>query len=284
MFSDVDLLVDPSRQEEVRRVFHEAGAWQELAPAHPRNWKQTQWLNPWGTMIEIHWRLYSFNAVSSETVEARIRSAAQAVSYRGRSAWVPSPEDRFIQAAIHGTAHHGFDTAFLFISLADLAHLAAHPEAPLAWNRMAEILIRERMLEHVALATELAWEFTRLAPLQTGLAAFQAAAPQLPHLIAPLRQRLLRLLRRPQPFSAETAMRLLAQKPLRTRLRLAAAAAAGGLFPSWRRQKTVPAGWVEIPTLNLKVVPPRHGLNGDKLALWWRLARFYRRIGYQGLE
>lgn len=284
MFSDVDLLVDPLHQEQVRAVFREAGEWQELAPAHPRNWKQTQWLNPWGTMIEIHWRLYSFNAVPSERVEHRLWSAARQVNHRGHPAWVPAAEDRFIQAALHGTAHHGFDTAFLFLSFADLAHLAGNPRAPLDWNRMAQILRHERMLEHAALAVELAWEFTRFSPLQEGLAVFHAADPQLANLTAPLGQQLLRLLRRTRPFSAETALRLLARKPLPVRLRLAALAALTAWFPSLRRQKRVPAGWVEIPTLDLKVTPPRGGPDWDEMVFWWRLAQFYRRLGYQGLE
>lgn len=284
MFSDVDILVEEKYKEEVRRTFIEAGDWRELPPINPREWKQTQWMNSWQTLFEVHWRLKSYNGVPSEVSERRLWSRALEIDYHGHRALIPSLEDRFLLTAIHGTAHHSFDTSLLFMALSDLAHLAAGKNGPPNWDRTAEVLCRERMLEHVVVVTELATILTQLEPLAQGLALLHRAEPKADAITAPLVQPLLRMVCKPWVFASMPETKFLTDKRWRERARVLGEALSAKLLPGWMKKAPVPDQESEVRTINLKARYQRKLLDPDFLSYLFQLSRFYRRIGYTAMD
>jgi len=291
MFSDVDLLVEPAHQAEVRRAFAEAGEWRELPPNSARDTDQTRWLNRWRTLVEIHWRLSSFNGVPGQVGEQRLWERAEEVQSRGTLAWVPCREDRFILAAVHGTARHSFDSSLLFMTLADLAHLAGgdtigmvSPTPRMDWGTMVEALKRERMLEHAALAAELAWELTRFPPLAEGLQAMRGLEPGLKGVTGPLVKPLLRMVRKPWVFSSRAETKLLTDKRPRVRARILGYALFDKLFPGTRKSFSLPEEAVEVKVVPMAGRYQRKLWDWDFIVYLLQLSRFYRRIGYTGMD
>jgi len=287
MFADVDVLVAEAHRAAVRQVFAESGEWHELPPYSAGDTYQTVWLNRWRTLIEVHWRMGTVNEVPNRVAEERLWSRAVEVNYRGHRAWIPSPEDRFIQAAVHGTAWHPFNSSFLYMAFADLAHLAGKPEQPLDWAWIGRALERERILEHAAVATELGWEFTRFPSLAEGLRVFRTQAPGMQKITEPLIWSLSRMVRKPWAFSSWSLNRFLTDQRPCGWARILGRTVYYKLFPGARKVITFPEEIVEIRTV-LIIKPYRRYrrllLEWDFLWYVVQLSRFYRRIRYAGMN
>jgi len=284
MFADVDLLAKEADKENLRQAFAQAGGWWELPVPGRQAVKDTKWVNAWRTLIEVHWHLKSYNGVPGQVAEDRLWSSAQPLNYRGKIAWVPAPEDRFIMAAVHSTVQHAFDSSLLLVALADLAHIAGKNRGSFDWDRMAQALERERMLEHVTVATQLAWEVTRFPPLQEGLAAFWRRQPGLETITTPLVRPLLRMIRKPWVFASLAESRFLTAPPWRQRIQVLVSTVFSKLFPhSWKGTPFMEKG-AEVEVIKMNTTPQRRFFDLDFLSYIIQLNRFYRRIGYTGLN
>jgi len=204
MLSDIDVMLDGAYQEAARSVLEEEG-WVVSPDSKEREWKLC---NNWGTVLEIHWRLKRLNKVPSFLAEQRLRANALQAEHRLHKLLIPAPEDRFIQSAVHATAHHPFDSSLLFMTAADLAHIVCRHQ--LDWERMARDLKREQMAEHVAVATGAAYQLTGLPGLEQGLAAIYRSAPGIEQAAAPLTASLVPMLKKPWLFHCYPEMKIYA--------------------------------------------------------------------------
>jgi len=284
MFADVDVMVEEQHREAVRRAFARSDDWQELPPNSPEDWKETRWFNAWRSLVEVHWHLDAYNGVPEETSEQRYWRGAEPLVYRGTQVWVPKAEDRYLFAAIHGTARHGFDSAILLIAVADLAHLAGGRGRKLDWGYLARVAAEERMLAHVAVATEMAWQLCGLESLREGLLALRAQRPGLSAVTAPLVQSVLKMVHKPWLFSSQSETRFWTSRGLRRRVQLLAYAAFDTLFPYVRENIRLPEELVTVPVVRMGMTHRRDWWDWDFLAYLMQLRRFYRRIGYAGVE
>ncbi len=287
MFSDVDVLVDTDDKDLVRGAFRENGDWYELTGGVIHPGVETKWVNDWGTLVEVHWQLFPLNAVPSAVPEKRLWSNARELTYKGSKALIPSREDRFIQSAIHSTAHHSFDSSFLFTSVADLAHLLGNHSAKMDWEGMGRSLKNECMMEHVAVAMELALDLTKYEPLAEGLREFYGLVPGLQELTRPFSSALIKMVRKPWIFTSRKESVLFARKvSLYTRMQ--------NVLP---RFVIEPVRWTLYgPRKDGNISGCRNLIEavGDPVKyrkkMWdpvvlsyiLELYRFYRRIGYAG--
>jgi len=281
MFADVDWLASKQDIEELRRAFSEAGDWRELPIHVMQEWEVTPWVNRWGTMVEVHWNLKPHNGVPSTVSEGRLWSHAQEADYRGKKAWIPCMEDRLIQAAIHGTVHHTFDTSYLFITMSDIAHLAGRRAGSFDWRRTVEELRVERMLEHVVVAMELAWELTRYKPLAEGLEVIKAEAPGLEVVTAPMVKALLRMVRKPWLFHSFYERRLFAKKSFQEWTRYIFNGFNRRLFPGSAKPPSSTGEVVEVEGVISKAQYKRKMWDADFLNYLLELYRFDRQINYK---
>jgi hypothetical protein len=281
MFADVDWLANKQDIEELRQAFSEAGDWRELPIHVMQGWEVTPWVNSWGTMVEVHWNLKPHNGVPSPVSERRLWSHAQEIDYRGKKALIPCAEDRFIQAALHSTVHHTFDTSYLFVTISDLAHLAGRAAGNFDWSRIVEELRVERMLEHVAVAMDLAWELTRYKPLAEGLAVIKARVPELEAVTAPLVKALLRVVQKPWLFHSFYERRLFAKKSYKEWARYIFDGFNRRLFPEPAKRHSSTGEVVEVEGVISKAQYKRKIWDFDFLNYLLELYRFDRQINYK---
>lgn len=291
MFSDVDLLVDESHQEQVNQVFSETDDWKKL-PSRDNlawvdggsapDWRETTWVDSRGSLVEIHWHLFPLNGVPNAVAEQRLWRGARQVEYRARKVMIPSREDRFIQAAIHSTAHHSFDSNFLFTTIADLAHLAGDGKSKIDWDRMADQLRQEKMLEHVAVVVELASELTGHEPLIEGLARIHATAPGLSAITKPLAEALSKMVQKPWLFTSRTQTLLFAKIPLVRRARYLLPRIARSVFSRQNKPTNSPGPAAGAEEPGAAVYYKKKMLDLDSFNYNMELCKFYRRINYSG--
>ncbi|HUT52993.1 MAG TPA: nucleotidyltransferase family protein [bacterium] len=212
MFSDVDVLAHGSSRDMVRAAFKEAGGFTEQPSQVMEDWEVTSWIDEFSNELEVHWGLKPHNGAAAGLAEQRLMANAYELEYRGRRVLVPSPEDRFIQAALHFTAHHYFDSSYFMTGISDLSHVLAAHGLKFDWDRIVEGARAERMLEHLAVAAGLAYELTRHEPLHYALAAMEERAPGLRDTAAPLVASLSRLALKPWTFYSFYERRLFVKK------------------------------------------------------------------------
>lgn len=284
MFSDIDVLADHRYYQEVRRAFLEADGWRELAIMRMAEWETSPWVNRWGTSIDVHWRLKPFNDVPGKLVRERLWANSREVSYRGQSALIPSPECRYIQSAVHSTAHHPFDSAIFFITVSDLCHAAGRAKEGLDWKRIADDLERERMSGHVAVATQTALELTGFEPLAHGLSVIHAHNPGLSEITVPFSRAFLALLCKPWLFNSHIESQVLAKKSWLKGARFFSSHVrrkASGLF---RKEYTSPEVHQILEGISASPLYRKKVWDPDYLRFLYQLYRFYRRLGYTSLE
>ena len=284
MFSDVDVMVEEKHREAVRRAFARSGGWQELPPNSPEDWKETRWFNEWRNLVEVHWHLDSYNGVPRERSEQRYWGGAEPREYRGSRVWVPKAEDRYLFAAIHGTARHCFDSSILLVAVADLAHLAGGSRRRLDWSYLAGVAAEERILAHVAVATEVAWELCGLESLREGLMALRAQGPGLSAVTTPLVRSVLKMVHKPWLFSSRSETRFWTSRGWLRRAQLLGFAVFDTLFPYVRENIRLPEELVTVPVVRMGIGYRRDWWDWDFLTYLIQLRRFYRRIGYAGVD
>ena len=284
MFADLDVMVEEKHREAVRQAFARSDGWQELPPNSPEDWKETRWFNAWRNLVEVHWHLEAYNGVPREASEQRYWGGAEPLEYRGSRVWVPKAEDRYLFAAIHGTARHCFDASILLVAVADLAHLAGGSRRPLDWGYLARVAAEERMLAHVAVATEVAEELSGLESLGEGLSAMRAQGPGLSAVTAPLVQAVLKMVHKPWLFCSRSETRFWTSRGFLRGAQLLAYAAFDTLFPYVREDIRLPEELVTVPVVRMGLAHRRDWRDWDFLAYLIQLRRFYRRIGYTGAD
>lgn len=212
MFSDVDVLAEAGWREEVRRAFRDAGGFEEQPSQVMEDWEVTSWLDAWGNEIEAHWSLKPYNGAPAGLAEKRLKSRGYEIEYRGQRVLVPCPEARFIQAALHFTAHHYFDSTYFMTGACDLAHILFAHGLKFDWEWIVERSQEERMLEHLGVAVGLAHELTQFEPLKEAMRALDDLAPGLMEVCRPLSRSLGRMAKKPWKFYSFYERRLFARK------------------------------------------------------------------------
>jgi hypothetical protein len=210
IMSDVDVLARAREREAVFAAFQGAG-WRYAHEDVMQEWSVSVWGDEQGNVVEVHWNLQPHNGAAAGAAEARLRRGAREVEVRGGRALVPSAEDCLIQAALHGTAHHYFDTAYLYPGVADLAHLLGRG-GELDWDRIVADLRAERMLEHAAAAVGVALALTGYDPLETAALELERRAPGVSALVGPLVASLTAMAQKPWLAASFYERRLLARK------------------------------------------------------------------------
>ncbi len=279
MCADVDVLMHVEDKELVREAFQRAENWRELPPLQDRPWEDTKWVDDWGNVIEVHWNLKPLNGVSSQVAEDRMWDQAFFTSYKNKRALIPSPEDRFIQSAVHSTADHPFDSSFIFMTMSDLAHLCAARE--LDWEGMGQVLVREKMLEHVAIITRASSEITGFKPLETGYRFFCRSYPDLEKKIDGVSGSLVRMLKKPYVFTSKPETFLFARRPLVSRLNMVLAYALKKLTLEDYRFRKIHKNDELKQGVNSIALYRRNLLDRDFRNYLVELFKFYRRIDYE---
>ncbi len=214
MSSDVDVLAVGCGRDAVREAFREAGGFAEQPSHVMEDCEVTSWVDGFTNVYEVHWDLKPYNRAGAGLAERRLMASACEIEYRGSRALVPSPEDRFIQAALHFTVHHSFDSFYFMTGIADLAHVLATHGLKFDWDRIVEGARRERVLEHLAVAAGLAHQLTRYAPLADALNALDRRAAGIKDLAAPLAASLSRLALKPWTFFSFYERRIFVKKTM----------------------------------------------------------------------
>jgi hypothetical protein len=273
IMADVDVLGRRPERGEITRAFQESKWWEQRYDHVMQEWEVSVWGDDAGNLVEVHWELQPHNGARVGAAEERLWAHAVCLEQRDGRVLVPSLEDCFIQAALHASSHHYFDSMYVFPGSADLALLASRAEH-FDWDRVVRDLAAERMLEHAAVAVGLAQGLTRFAPLAAVLGELVARSPGLQETIGPLTRALMPMVRKPWRFMGFHERRLLARKPWREWARYL----FFGLKRRWDAGKRGKKGEGGRPG-------PRPG--GRKLLDldFWRflVALFYfdRRIGYK---
>ncbi len=236
--------------------------------------------------MDVHWRLKPFSDVPARVSRERLWSGSRVVEHEGSPVRLPAPEDRYIQSAIHSTAHHPFDSAILFSTAADLAHVL-ESNREFDWERLDGSVTAERLQGHVMAATMLAERMTGDEHFSTGLDVLRDRNPGIDKVLDPFIDSLWRVLMKPWVFDAMLEGQVLAKSSL--------GASARFLYYHLRRKVMKAAGLREAP---LEVRPVIEGislaphyrryrrkmLDRDYLNFMVELARFYRGLGFTTLE
>jgi hypothetical protein len=211
LMSDVDMLSRREWRPLVEEAFSRSGGWTREDDQLMQEWEVAVWSDDIGGMVEVHWDLQPHNGAPAGAAEARLFRNAVEVSHRGKKGLVPSLEDCFVQAALHATSHHYFDSTYLYPGVADLCHLCSVMEGA-DWERVVSDLKAERMLEHGMVAVQLGVAMTRYEPLQLALARLEELNPGLSDICSPLSGSLLKIIRKPWAFESFYERRALAPK------------------------------------------------------------------------
>jgi hypothetical protein len=216
--------------------------------------------------------------------QARLWDKARDLEFKGQTVTVPSPEDRYLQSAVHSTARHAFNSPFMFMTIADLAHLAARTPGGLDWDDLAQALIAQRMLEHVIVVTAVAAELTQDPPLQDGLARLQSHQPGVENLTRPLTDSLLTMLTKPWVFASSSEMKLFRSKSLRRKARAIFAALQRLILPLPQEEPNPDNQEQALEYFAHEIRYRKKIFDRDFLKYLWQLRRFYRKINYQSFE
>jgi hypothetical protein len=282
MFGDIDLLSDPSLYRTVLEAFTRE-KWDVLTPEPKRAFDETVLTNDWGNLVEVHWRMDPLNGVAEGVTDARIRGSARETSYRGYKVLIPSPEDRLIQSAVHGTAHHAFDSSLFHILAADLAHILARHREKIDFERLQHDLVRERMLEHTAIALEISASLTRFPPVREALDTLNRLSPGLAEAAGPVGRSLARTAFMPWAINFRPNMVLFSRVSLADKFRFLVSHRAAYYFYIRRRQKE--RAGKPYDKVAVVAAPPRyrrHLFNLAVLRSHWELFKFYRSTKYIG--
>jgi Uncharacterised nucleotidyltransferase len=279
MFSDIDILVDESKKDNVDEAFIKAGEWKKLPQLLDRPWEDTKYMDDWRNLIEVHWQLKPLNGVSHEVSEKRLFKNAVKTKYKKGTAFIPSAEDRYIQAALHSTANHPFDSTFLFIMVSDLAHIAAKKD--LDWLKIVEEMKNECMHEHGMIATRLSYQLTEYEPLLEGIEVFKKTLPGIEETTNDLTNSLVKMMMKPWVFSSNAEMKFFLRKSVLRR---------AGFIKDYFKEKISPTKFYkpEQSTEDIGIISlaryKRNFFDPDFLRYLFELYRFYNKINYTSHE
>jgi len=279
--ADLDFLVQGMEREELRSLLKSVG-YVPVEHSDRRWWSEEHFIKSgskgadeiFSVFLEFHWTFRPLNRGRGDELAQAILGQTVSANYRGQSYQVPSQSLQFYQAAIHGSAYHPFDSAYFWVSLADLSALAGKAVDHQLLTNLAE---KQGMLEHLGV---MCWILSAKLGFAPGL--WESAAnknPGLKPVLEKTGQAAWRGLLSPTPISFANLIYLFSRTSLASRAR--ALLELAGLARGER---------VEVQGKSLKA--PRTGffsqlaarlrkLDREFIRLVWQMARFYRNIRFR---
>ena len=225
--------------------------------------------------LEFHWTFRPLNKGNGKELAESFSKTAPSRNTDGGKYDIPTPELQFYQAGLHGSAYHPFDSAYFWVSLADLSALSRR--ASIDYAAIAEIAERQGMLEHLGL---MGWIMAEKLGLDGGL--WRAACGKMPYLKPVLEKTGLAVwmgFLSSQAVSLTNLIYFLGKSGWKNRsrafLKLAGLARGERVEAQGVRMNYPRSGFFALLSSRLKKI------DREFLGLVWQMARFYRTIKFQ---
>lgn len=280
--ADLDFLIEGIERPGLRDMLAQAG-YSQMEHSDRHWWSEehfvssgSKWLeDAFSISLEFHYTFRPLNRGSGEELAKTIFKCAQSAEYKGGSYRVPSAELQLYQAGIHGSAHHPFDSAYFWVSLADLAAIISAVKVD--YSIISELAENQGMLEHLGV---MSWLLTRKLGISSGLwEAIINKIPKMKDTMENTGQALWKGLLKPNPVSFTNLVYILGSSNFKDRVH--ACLQLMGLKKA-----------VQFKMEGQRFHPPRKGFgaffrsrikrfNGEFIRLVWQMAKFYRKSKFR---
>jgi len=280
--ADLDFLVRDVDREKLKELLATLGYY-PVTHSDQQWWSEEHFIRSgskglddmFSSFLEFHWTFRPLNLGRCEELVQMIFQGSQRIDHKGASYQIPSPELQFYQAGVHGSAYHPFDSAYFWVSLADQARLSAHNQ--LDYSMIAELAKSQGLIEHLGVMGWLLKE--KLGHRQDLWSIAAQKAPQAKAIMERTAEAVWSGLLNPQPVSFANLVYLFSRSSLRDRVR--ACLELAGLTKG--EQVRVQGIMVSAARAGFfrSLISKLRRLDWGFLRLVWKMAAFYRSIGFQ---
>jgi hypothetical protein len=280
--ADLDFLVDKISRGDLKAIVNKAG-YAPVEHSDKRWWTEEHFIRSGGKLLdemfsiflEFHWTFRPLNKGNGREMAESIFQNCAVTDYHGGKYTIPTPDLQFYQAGIHGSAYHAFDSAYFWVSLADLSALSRR--ANLNYAAIADMAESQGMLEHLGV---MGWIMSEKLGLDCGL--WKSAVGKMPYIKPVLEktgQAVWMGFLSTRAVSFTNLVYFLGKSGLKNRVRafleLAGLASGERVEAQGVRMNYPRSGFFALLSLRLKKI------DREFLSLVWQMARFYRTIKFQ---